>query len=77
MAGSPVKGSSSVSSSKNASHKDTPAIIPESGVLVIVLIVIALVGIVLSWRFGLFKKIKNYFQKKKSEVDESLDKTGE
>lgn len=75
--GAPVKDSTSSSSGKDTSHKDTSAIPPESGLLVVVLIVIALVAAVLTWRFGLFKKIKNRFRKKKSENDESLDETGE
>ena len=69
--GAPVKNSS-VPSKNLASHKSTPAITPESGLLVFALIVIALVTVVLTWRFGLFKKIKNYFKNKKSEIDESL-----
>ncbi len=73
----PIKNSSVSSSKKVDVHKDTPAITPDSGMLVIALIVIAIIGFVLSWQFGLFKKIKNFVKKKKSEMDESLADTDE
>lgn len=71
---SPIKNSS-VPSRKTDVHKESSAITPDAGFLVIAIIVIGLVAFVISWEFGLFKKIKKYFKnfkKKKSENDESL-----